>query len=303
LRRSTGLARRPGHRQVLHLQAVQAVVGGQCQAVQLLGYAQGDPLVAAAAQRGGRAGVVGDAMVAAAEDQDLDELVEDDAVGMRWRWQPRRWWTWRIGSSAATWSQRGSSCRMGSQARNLQVITGCESFGDHHGSRLPCPPSTLTGTGPERSGASFLAEVGPAEVAGHAAQDLDGGQVVVGADAGGDQAAVGGHLGQQGGVGRGAGLGRGGVVAGGPGQPAAGVEVLEDRADRRVALVQERGQVGVEPVDGGWAGLEGGEDLPVASGEPFLREQPVEALVDQAVDQLQPEADGTPVGRDGWPYP
>jgi hypothetical protein len=77
------------------------------------------------------------------------------------------------------------------------------------------------------------------------------------------------------------------------------VEVLEDRADGRLALVQERGQVGVELVDGSWAGLEGGEDLPVASGEPFLREQPVEALVDQAVDQLQPEADGTPVGRNG----
>jgi hypothetical protein len=69
------------HRQVLQLQAVHAVIGGQRQAVPLVGHAQGDPLIPAAAQGGGRAGVVGDPAVAAAKDQDLDELVEDDAVG------------------------------------------------------------------------------------------------------------------------------------------------------------------------------------------------------------------------------
>jgi hypothetical protein len=41
---------------------------------------QPDPLVPAAAQRGGRAGPVAQALVAAAEHQRLDELVEDDAV-------------------------------------------------------------------------------------------------------------------------------------------------------------------------------------------------------------------------------
>jgi hypothetical protein len=41
----------------------------------------GDPFASAAAQGGRRAGVVGDAAVAAAEHQDLDELVEHDPVG------------------------------------------------------------------------------------------------------------------------------------------------------------------------------------------------------------------------------
>jgi hypothetical protein len=59
---------------------VHAVVGGQRQAVELVGHAQGDPLVAPAAQGRGRAGGVGDAAVAAAEHQHLDELVEHDAV-------------------------------------------------------------------------------------------------------------------------------------------------------------------------------------------------------------------------------
>jgi hypothetical protein len=68
------------HAQVLHLQAEQSVVGGQHGQAQLLGDSGGDPFVAAAAQRGRRAAVVGDAAVAAAEHQDLNELVEDDPV-------------------------------------------------------------------------------------------------------------------------------------------------------------------------------------------------------------------------------
>jgi hypothetical protein len=42
---------------------------------QLLHHAEGDARVAAAPQRGGRAGVIGDAPLAVAEHQDLDELV------------------------------------------------------------------------------------------------------------------------------------------------------------------------------------------------------------------------------------
>jgi hypothetical protein len=76
-----GLGDAAVHRQVLQVQAVQAIVGGQRQAVELVGHAQGDPLIPAAAQGRGRAGVVGDAAITAAKDQDLDELVEDDAVG------------------------------------------------------------------------------------------------------------------------------------------------------------------------------------------------------------------------------
>jgi hypothetical protein len=71
----------PVHHQVLQFQAEHAVVGGQHRQAELVGHPGGDPLVTAAAQRGRRAGGVGDAPIAAAEHQDLDELVEDDAVG------------------------------------------------------------------------------------------------------------------------------------------------------------------------------------------------------------------------------
>jgi hypothetical protein len=63
------------------LKAEEAVVGGQHRQAHPFGKAEGDPLVAAATQRGGRAGVIGDAAVAAAKHQDLDELVKDDPVG------------------------------------------------------------------------------------------------------------------------------------------------------------------------------------------------------------------------------
>jgi hypothetical protein len=66
---------------VVQFQAEQPVVGAKHRQPEPVGKAQGDPLVAAAAQGGRRAGLVGDAAVAAAEHQDLDELVEDDPVG------------------------------------------------------------------------------------------------------------------------------------------------------------------------------------------------------------------------------
>jgi hypothetical protein len=69
------------HRQLLQLQSEQPLVAGKHYQPQPLGKPQGDPLIAATVQRGRRAGGVGDAAVAAAEHQDLDELVEHDAVG------------------------------------------------------------------------------------------------------------------------------------------------------------------------------------------------------------------------------
>ena len=63
------------------LKAEQAVVGAEDEQAQLLGNTKGDPLVATATQGGRWTGVVGNAAVAGAEDQDLDELVEDDPVG------------------------------------------------------------------------------------------------------------------------------------------------------------------------------------------------------------------------------
>jgi hypothetical protein len=66
---------------VLQLQAEELVIGGQHGPAQLLGHPGADPLIAAAAQGGRRAAAVGDAPVATAEHQHLDELVEDDPIG------------------------------------------------------------------------------------------------------------------------------------------------------------------------------------------------------------------------------
>jgi transposase len=71
----------PVHGQVFQFQPQQPVVGAKYRQPQPVGEAEGDPLVAAAAQGGRRAGLVGDAAVAATKDEDLDELVEDDPVG------------------------------------------------------------------------------------------------------------------------------------------------------------------------------------------------------------------------------
>jgi hypothetical protein len=68
------------HRQLLQLQAEQLVIGGQHLQAESFGHPGADPLVASASQGGRRAGVVGDAAVAAAEHQHLDELVEHDPV-------------------------------------------------------------------------------------------------------------------------------------------------------------------------------------------------------------------------------
>jgi hypothetical protein len=95
------------HGQVPQLQPEQLVAGAKHRTAQVLGHAGADSLVAAAAQGGGRAGLVGDATVAAAEHQDLDELVKHQPVAMRGRWQPSGWRTWRTGSRA-NWTHNGS---------------------------------------------------------------------------------------------------------------------------------------------------------------------------------------------------
>ena len=92
-----------------------------------VGHAQGDPLVAPAAQGRGRAGGVGDAAVAAAEHQHLDELVEHDAVRDALAVAAEGWWTWRVGSSAVNWSHRGSWMQDG--------IAGTRPPRDHPGVR------------------------------------------------------------------------------------------------------------------------------------------------------------------------
>jgi hypothetical protein len=87
-----GCARRRGRRrgrwccapvdgEVIKLQADDAVVGVQHQQLQGGEDAQADPVVAAVADGGRRAGLVGDLAVAAAKRQDLHQLVEHDPVG------------------------------------------------------------------------------------------------------------------------------------------------------------------------------------------------------------------------------
>jgi hypothetical protein len=62
------------------VQADQPLVGGQHRAAQGLEDARSDPFIASAAQGRGRAGAVGEAFVATAEDEGFDDLVEDDAI-------------------------------------------------------------------------------------------------------------------------------------------------------------------------------------------------------------------------------
>jgi hypothetical protein len=76
------------HRQLLQLQAEQPLVGAEHRQAKPFGKPERDPFVAAAAQGRRGAGVVGDAAVAAAEHQDLDELVEHQPSGMRGRGSP-----------------------------------------------------------------------------------------------------------------------------------------------------------------------------------------------------------------------
>src|SRR3954452_997430 len=76
-----GLRDAPVDGDVGQVQADQPLVGGQHRAAQPVEEPGGDPLIPPAAQRGGRARRVGEAFVAAAEDEGLDDLVEDDVVG------------------------------------------------------------------------------------------------------------------------------------------------------------------------------------------------------------------------------
>ena len=69
------------HHDVIELQTDEPVVTILGDLGQLVHHPENDPLVAAAAQGGGRTAGVRDAPVGAAEYGDLDELVEDEAVG------------------------------------------------------------------------------------------------------------------------------------------------------------------------------------------------------------------------------
>jgi hypothetical protein len=94
---------------------------------------------------------------------------------------------------------------------------------------------------------------------------------------------------------RGAGFGQGGVLVVGPGDPAANLQVVEDRAGRRLGAAEERRQVRVGLLDGRRRCLQQVQHLPVPARQARLPEHRVEAAVDQAVDQLQPEPDRAPL--------
>jgi hypothetical protein len=91
--------------------------------------------------------MVGDAAVAAANDQDLDELVEDDAVGDAGAVAAERV------VDLAGWQEHGELVPEGSWMQGGIAGTRLprdhlvSELGDHHGSCLPCstPP---TGAGP-----------------------------------------------------------------------------------------------------------------------------------------------------------
>jgi hypothetical protein len=105
------------------------VIGRQGELVELLGQARGDPLVAAAAQRGRRAGGVGDAAVAAAKHQDLDELVEDHGSRGRGRGDggsPAGGGRYAPEPALGAGSTGAAGCTMAQRARDLPMTIGCE---------------------------------------------------------------------------------------------------------------------------------------------------------------------------------
>jgi hypothetical protein len=73
---------------VVKFQAEQPVVGAKYRQPEPFGNAQGDPLVAAAAQGGRRAGLVGDAAVATANTSSWMSLSKTTRSSMRRRWPP-----------------------------------------------------------------------------------------------------------------------------------------------------------------------------------------------------------------------
>jgi hypothetical protein len=87
--------------------------------------------------------VIGDAAVAAAEHQHLDELVEDDPVGDAGAVAAQRV------MDLAGWQQRGDLDPQGLQDRRWQGRHETSMWsqggraGEHHGSCLPCSTSPL----------------------------------------------------------------------------------------------------------------------------------------------------------------
>src|SRR4029450_11369212 len=123
------------------LQAEQLVIGGQHEQAQLLGDAGADPFIAAAAQGGGRAGAVSDPAVAAAEDQDLDELVEHDPVRDAGPVAAQRMVDLTSREECGDLDPEGFQDRRWEGRHETSAWSQGVRASDHHGSCLPCSTS------------------------------------------------------------------------------------------------------------------------------------------------------------------
>jgi hypothetical protein len=83
---------------------------------------------------------------------------------------------------------------------------------------------------------------------------------------------------------RGADFGQAGVLVIGPADPTASMQIVEDRAAGRLGAAEERGQLGVDLLDGRRLCLQQVQYLPVPTRQARLPEHRVEAFVDQPVD-------------------
>jgi hypothetical protein len=105
--RGFGYAAVHGH--LRKVQANESVVSFEYCFPQRVEHSQFDPLVAPIPKRGGRAPLVGDPVVGAAEHQDLHtSFSKTTRSGMRRRWHPSGWFISLSGSRAANCCQMGS---------------------------------------------------------------------------------------------------------------------------------------------------------------------------------------------------
>src|SRR5215218_3408749 len=63
--------------------------------------------------------------------------------GMRGRWQPSGWLSWRVGSSAAIWTQRGSRMDDGRAGTRPPMVTGRENSVIITARACPVPPRPI----------------------------------------------------------------------------------------------------------------------------------------------------------------
>lgn len=93
--------------EVLQIQSDDPVVGLQADLLQFAEDPWGDPFVAAPSDGGGRAGRVADFLIGSAQDEDLDEFIEDDPVADPWLVAAQRVGAWRLGDQCLELAPEG----------------------------------------------------------------------------------------------------------------------------------------------------------------------------------------------------